>query len=65
MRVIMIEMYDIFIKNADVVIENSIEKLNVGMQEIGIKRDKKLIDKLLIYIQMSILPEFLAKKGLN
>jgi 16S rRNA (guanine527-N7)-methyltransferase len=28
------------------------EKLNVGMQEIGIKRDKKLIDKLLIYIHI-------------
>ena len=28
------------------------EKLNVGMQEIGIKRDKKLIDKLLIYINI-------------
>ena len=28
------------------------EKLNVGMQEIGIKRDKKLINKLLIYIHI-------------
>ena len=28
----MIEMYDIFIKNADVVIANSIEKLNVGIK---------------------------------
>ena len=27
-------------------------KLNVGLQEIGIKRDKKLIDKLLIYIHI-------------
>ena len=28
------------------------EKLNVGMKEIGIKSDKKLIDKLLIYLHI-------------